>query len=487
MRLINCSTLQLESDGDWAGPTPPPYAILSHTWAVDGSEVTLQEYEAGRDHAPRKDWTKIDRTVALARRQGLSHVWIDSCCIDKTNNAELSEAINSMFKWYAAAAVCYANLQDFDVSSSSSFPSSGNTGDASTPLDDSTLDPHLAQQLARCRWFRRGWTLQELIAPAHVEFYDRSWAFVGTRDGLSGTLSRITNIDRDVLASPSPSYPGQGQGQGRPPRPQRNLGHVLSRVPVARKMSWASARETKKVEDEAYALLGVFGVNMPMMYGEGDQAFIRLQDEILRTTNDMTIFAWTETTTGGANGGGGGGGVSSYRGVLAQSPREFAAAGGLAHSVDRRVSPVYTMTNKGLQIRTRLMQNTGSASDLMLMSLNCHDVDHRTGRRHTRGILLRFQGAATYVRAQPDRLEACETFGSGGGGGGGGMEAEKDIYITKNVTGPPLDEGYFPPQQQLLQHETYQYQPAMADINHNNNNSDPGGQLLRPSPPATIH
>lgn len=98
MRLINCVTGEMEGSGDW-GPTTPPYAILSHTWAQpqDGDlpEVTFQDYSAGRAAVPGKDWDKIDRAIEICAREGIGYVWLDTCCINKESSAELSEAINS--------------------------------------------------------------------------------------------------------------------------------------------------------------------------------------------------------------------------------------------------------------------------------------------------------------------------------------------------------------------------------------------------------
>jgi hypothetical protein len=129
--------------------------------------------------------------------------------------------------------------------------------------------------LRNSRWFRRGWTLQELIAPPIVEFYDRNWFEVGTKLSLLGTIAAITRIDIRVLENS-----------------QR-----LDSVNVASRMSWASERKTTRKEDEAYCLMGIFGVNMPLLYGEGHRAFHRLQEEIMKIHDDYTLFAWTVSGT----------------------------------------------------------------------------------------------------------------------------------------------------------------------------------------------
>lgn len=171
-----------------------------------------------------------------------------SCCIDKTSSAELTEAINSMFRWYKKSEVCYVYLSDV-----------------------SSCD-YILEQFKKARWFQRGWTLQELIAPDNVIFYSKEWHQFGTKAGLSAFISDITNIGPLFLDSEN-----------------------LASASIAQKMSWASKRETSRPEDIAYCLLGIFDVNMPLIYGEGTKAFLRLQEEIMTTyPYDFTIFAWGE-------------------------------------------------------------------------------------------------------------------------------------------------------------------------------------------------
>ena len=177
-----------------------------------------------------------------------------SCCIDKTSSAELTEAINSMFRWYRNSTVCYAYLADVSASKSTSV----------------VLKDVVVKQLEHSRWFRRGWTLQELIAPSNVVFYSKYWNRLGTKSGLSSIISSITKIQQPFLNSEN-----------------------LPSASIAQKMSWASHRETSRPEDMAYCLLGIFDVNMPLIYGEGKNAFQRLQDEIMDAyPHDFTIFAW---------------------------------------------------------------------------------------------------------------------------------------------------------------------------------------------------
>ncbi|KAK4236848.1 heterokaryon incompatibility protein-domain-containing protein [Achaetomium macrosporum] len=212
--LINTHSLQLEEFFD---ASIPKYVILSHTWEKE--EVLFSDM-ADLDRARSKTgFSKVKGACTLAASQGYHYIWIDSCCIDKSSSAELSEAINSMYRWYGKSGVCYAYLCD---------------------VND-------ASQLGDSRWFIRGWTLQELIAPM-----------------------RASLVDEGVLA-----------GRIHP--------HNVS---VAKRMYWASKRKMTRKEDEAYCLMGLFDVNMPLLYGEADKAFIRLQQEIARVTDDQSILAW---------------------------------------------------------------------------------------------------------------------------------------------------------------------------------------------------
>ena len=239
MRLIHTSTRKLHEFYD----DIPEYAILSHTW--DGREMTLQDFNRV-DAESLPGFEKVDKCCKLAASRDSEYVWIDTCCIDKNSSAELQEAINSMYRWYKNSAVCFAYLSD--VSSNA----------------DMTQSTAFKESL----WFKRGWTLQELIAPRVVEFYGKNdagvWGEIGTKSSLRSAITEVTGIPVDVLRT--------GIFQG---------------ISVATRMSWASRRKTKRVEDEAYSLMGIFDVHMPMVYGEGKRAFERLQAEIMKVSNDQ--------------------------------------------------------------------------------------------------------------------------------------------------------------------------------------------------------
>lgn len=205
--------------------------------------------------------SKILHSARLAAQEGHQYFWIDKCCIDKSSSTELSEAINSMFQWYMLSTVCYAYLADLDASPS----------DADAIVD----------QFRRCRWLTRGWTLQELIAPGKLIFLNRSWTSIGTRASLVSTIEAISEIPRHILASDAPH-------KSENPNPL----YYLSLVSVSTRLSWAGRRQTTRIEDEAYSLMGMFGINMPLVYGEGSNAFQRLQEELIRNSDDQSILAF---------------------------------------------------------------------------------------------------------------------------------------------------------------------------------------------------
>ena len=240
------------------------YAILSHRWTaqevdytaiVELAKMAVQE----RDEIRHRDgYRKILRSCKQAQTDGYEWLWVDTCCIDKRSSAELSEAINSMYRWYENAKVCYAYLHDVP---DPRFP----------PASDDERYPGFN---GWPEWFSRGWTLQELIAPNNVQFFNMNWQNIGDKRMLAPTLTGITGIPEHVLIH----------------------GLYGNRPCVAQIMSWAAKRRTTRVEDRAYSLMGLLDVNMPMLYGEGKKAFHRLQLEIIRAWNDQSIFAWDYDT-----------------------------------------------------------------------------------------------------------------------------------------------------------------------------------------------
>lgn len=303
MRLIEVKNKEVQQFFDGI---KRPYAILSHTWehgepdhknVVDG----VAEEKAG--------YRKIRLAAEEAKLRNIDYLWVDTICIDKTNSVELSEAINSMYRWYEEALICYVYLPD--VHSSKDL-----------------------EAFKKSRWFTRGWTLQELLAPPEVAFFTASWQYIGRRSDpelrqaiLDGC--KIENPDRELFTS-----------------------FRREEWSVAERMSWASHRETTRAEDLAYCLLGIFGVHMPLLYGEAERAFIRLQEEIMRMSDDRSIFAWIDPALA----------PGSMSGLLARHPSAFADASEW-HHLDRwsSTSDQYTfhgdphrMTSKGVHLQLPL-------------------------------------------------------------------------------------------------------------------------------------
>ncbi|EMT72167.1 Vegetative incompatibility protein HET-E-1 [Fusarium odoratissimum] len=257
MRLVNTQTIQLEFLND---DNVPDYAILSHTWEQE--EVLF--HDMGRDSAKlKKGYAKLESCCHVARENGFGYIWDDTCCIDKTSSAELSEAINSMYRYYQEASICYVYLADISA----------------------------ASEISNSRWFTRGWTLQELIAPSSMIFFDKHWRRLGTKTSLVQVLSQRTSIAEHILCD----------------------SEELETTSIAQRMSWAADRVTTRKEDGAYSLMGIFGINMPLLYGEGDKAFYRLQEEIMRVSDDHSLFAWKA--------------ISARGGLLAPTPAAFKNSG----------------------------------------------------------------------------------------------------------------------------------------------------------------
>jgi hypothetical protein len=221
----------------------PRYAILSHTWGEDDEEVTFNDLVTGAGKS-KTGYRKIQFCGEQAARDSLQYFWVDTCCINKPNNTELSEAINSMFRWYRDAAKCYVYLSDV---STRGF-------DANNQFSRSAWE----SAFRGSRWFTRGWTLQELIAPGSVEFFSLEGERLGDKKSLELLVHEITGIPVEVF-------------QGSP----------LAQFTVDERMLWAAKRTTRRKEDEAYCLFGIFDIHMPLIYGEGrEKAFIRLEEEV---------------------------------------------------------------------------------------------------------------------------------------------------------------------------------------------------------------
>ncbi|KAK5135600.1 hypothetical protein LTR08_005080 [Meristemomyces frigidus] len=238
-------------------------------------------------------------------------------------------------------------------------------------------------------WFTRGWTLQELLAPPSVVFCTRDWEIIGTKERLILEISAATQIPPHYVLSPTTHDGGQNGWQ---------YDHTAS---VAENMNWASRRRTTRAEDSVYCLLGLFGVSMPLLYGEGAQnAFGRLQLEILSKSDDETIFAWTAPATAGRR--------SS---MLAPSPAAFGhylplrdLTGNLTvHDFEERAP--YAITNKGLRFSATAKRAVKSAGALLpegtfAVPLNCYY--RASGRRYIILLLSLSEVGGTQIRIRPD-------------------------------------------------------------------------------------
>lgn len=243
MRLLKIGSNGSFGLVEFTGDVVPPYAILSHTWGADAEEVTFQEVTAGLGQQ-KSGYRKLVFCGTQALQDGLQYCWVDTCCIDKSSSAELTEAINSMFRWYQEAAHCYVYLSDISAGASLQH----------------------RQKIENSTWFRRGWTLQELLAPKSVLFYSAEGTLLGSRASLLQEIQAATGICSSAL-------------QGEP----------LDQFDVETRLSWAEGRVTKRAEDAAYCLLGIFDVNLPLIYGEGRRkAFIRLHREIRDSIRSQT-------------------------------------------------------------------------------------------------------------------------------------------------------------------------------------------------------
>ncbi|CAN9205591.1 unnamed protein product [Alternaria alternata] len=252
MRLLEIQhdgTIALTEDLIGAGNVPA-YAILSHTW-LPGQEVTFDEFNRGlgRDKA---GFDKIRFCAQQAQGDGLRYVWVDTCCINKADHVELQHAINSMFRWYQEATRCYVLLTD--------------VLNARSAINRVSDMPAWEGEFRQSRWFTRGWTLQELLAPRVISFYSRDWTHLGDRHSLKQVIHEITSIPCHALT-----------------------GARLDTFNVEQRLSWSRERQTTREEDKAYSLLGIFGVFTFLNYGEGESnAFSRLRKAIAEDSQESS-------------------------------------------------------------------------------------------------------------------------------------------------------------------------------------------------------
>jgi hypothetical protein len=244
--------LQINSHGDlsfveYFGNDIPPYAILSHTWGADDDEISFKDVKKNRARGKPSGYHKVRFCGDQALREGIQFFWVDTCCIKQESSQEVGEAINSMYRWYHDAVTCYVYLADVTVGRYAQ-----NVGS----------EPTWLLAFRNSRWFTRGWTLQELLAPVNIEFFSRDGYRLGDQTTLLPQIQWITGIAELALSgSPLPNFT------------------------VHEWISRARTRVTKREEDAAYSLPGIFSIHMPLIYGEGrEKAFKRLHREIMEAS-----------------------------------------------------------------------------------------------------------------------------------------------------------------------------------------------------------
>ncbi|KAK5732041.1 hypothetical protein LTR17_010877 [Elasticomyces elasticus] len=310
LRLIDVQTLRLKRVHDKA----PPSAILSHTWGED--EISLQEWESGDPAVTLKEGhLKVINACKQAEHDGIGWLWADTCCIDKTNNSELAESIQCMYDWYHNAEVCYVLLSDVDGISA--------VASHDEPFGLEACSPHFSHK--------------ELIAPRRIVFYSKDWTVFDDLPDLLPIVPGITNIPEAVL------------------RHEKKLNECT----FAQRLSWASSRETKRIEDQAYSLLGILDVVMLPHYGEGPKALLRLQKVLLAEEGGLTVLAWDSQDP------------AQSACLLAPSLACFRSSGDIEAKLSSITTAEYSFTNVGLSGYFLVMPMAASPEH-MFTPLRCY-------------------------------------------------------------------------------------------------------------------
>lgn len=356
IRLLEVERYELPHEDEIKRQQGLPYVIFSHVWQQ--KEILFDDVPQfkiwARTPSP-PPWAKSDsakkvqatcRAVLQRYQEKILHLWLDTVCINKKNLTELSMSINSMYRWYKQAQACFVYLEDF-------------------PSKDVSV-------WTESKWFIRGWTLQELVAPKDVVFFDKHWRVLGNKLGLWKELANRTKIDQKYL-----------------------LHHVnISQASISQRMSWFGGRETTVPEDTAYCLLGIFGVNMPLLYGEGrERAFRRLQEEIMRYSDDHSLFAWKSPSRHAS-------------GLLASYPAYFQGMNDYMHHANAQNNRPFQMTNKGISIDLYLQRY----QDIYIATIDClHDQNFYLG------IFLECLSEVTQQYRRVRTEELCRVVATGRG------------------------------------------------------------------------
>ena len=401
MLLLNIKTCKLEAfeEGPKLRDALEKCAIISHRWGNDREELSFQQYRERMTRLEYKDdqfdnpgntsassegesagFFKTARARLKAQEQeptqpqlDLEYIWMDTCCINKEERRGHEKAIILMFSWYRSAKVCYAYLPDVSVQKRD-FQEEEQEEDKETKKVKVTK-PRIGS-FQDSNWFTRGWTLQELLAPREMHFFDRYWRFIGTKATLSAQIQRVTGIEAQYLNGD------------------------VSKACIAVKMSWLARRKTTEVEDMAYCMFGLFGIDTYIRYGEGEGAFLRLGQELIRQKPaDESIFAWKSPEIDPKIDSG-----PLSCGLLAPWPTCYLGSENLTiESRKYRQRKGYNFTSGGIefQVPNKLPEN-GNAADWMALvarnrktywlKLNCWDPRDELGDRDTITIYLQKEG-----------------------------------------------------------------------------------------------
>ncbi|KAK5711194.1 hypothetical protein LTR17_018542 [Elasticomyces elasticus] len=398
MRLINIDTLE---SAEFYDDAIPAYAILSHRWTTD--ELTYADFRKGRrkesigyekvlrlqevthrynawlEHRKVEFAPEAVHEVRMLTDQPLKYMWLDTCCIDKRSSAELSEAINSMYSYYSKAQICFAHLADVH---------------ATENIDH--LSPEMERMMQESVWFTRGWTLQEMIAPGRILFCDEKWTFFAhkcrnvslyERKHQCNELPTTCHVNK-ILAEITGVAPAVIDSE--------RAGSSALEI-----FGWASRRTTSRVEDMSYCLLGLLGINMPLLYGEGQLAFRRLQEQIIVNTSDESFFAFRSGKP-----------YQQTAPILAKTLREFVSFSNWEHLPSRTselrptTSSTKILNNGTLQLRTRVLRLHGPKNthrEFWLVPISVH-VRAWDGERTHFALLLETDKGGWSSRVSDARL-----------------------------------------------------------------------------------
>lgn len=263
MLLLHTASLELCEFGSDA----PPYGTFSARWEDD--TLGHEDLPSPQTAHQRPAFQALQRACSECQNHGLQWLWNDAVCINRRSIDALSKTLNSLAEIYRKSRLCIVYLHDLFDTEASHFD--------------------VERGLSSCSWIKHVWMLPQLIFSTVLQFYDAQWMHIGSKRQLSAELSRITAIEEGVLDG----------------------SESLEDYPNCVKMSWAAGLSAEAIEDVAYSLLAVFNVNMTIRYGEGMESFLRLQEEILKNTDDYSLLAWQPIPN------------QSYRGLLAHSPLEY--------------------------------------------------------------------------------------------------------------------------------------------------------------------